>query len=106
MSWRGVTLQTRAASAADRRSREMTSPSIGSGASSFAPRTASETAASQPRVEDPTASAMRTAVGFAPTRLGRVALEAVLLDLGIEEPTIDPEHLGRLRSIARRVAQR
>src|SRR2546426_279070 len=48
MSCRGVTLQTRAASAADRRRRDRTSPSLA--------MTAAATASSQPRDDDPVAS--------------------------------------------------
>ena len=61
----------------------------------MAERTASRTAASQLFGEDPTVSTIRTATGpvFELTTLGRVALEAVLLDLRVEEPPVDAEHL-------------
>src|SRR6266536_6367424 len=86
--------------------RRTTSTAIGLGAASFAPRTASVTAASQLRGDDPVASVIRTALGAALAALGRIALEPVLLDLGIEEPTIDPEHLRRLRAVPGRIAER
>src|SRR6266540_3527763 len=72
--------------------------------------TAALSAASQPDFATPVVSWIRTITGALATpalaALGRVALKAVLLDLGVEEPAVDAKHLRRLRAVAVRVAER
>src|SRR6476646_2812877 len=84
------------------------STAIGS-TSSRALFTAALRAASQPVFATPVVSWIRTTSSGSGSRLAalwRVALKAVLLDLGVEEAAVDAEHLGGLRAVAIGVAER